>query len=65
MDVLLAAGGTGQEVAAAVLRLCYLTGRPLPRIVVFDSDIAQRQPGEEAQTRMQVLHGLDQPPWSS
>jgi hypothetical protein len=60
MDVLLAAGGTGQEVAAGVLRLCYLTGRPLPNIVVFDSDIAQRQPGEEAQTRMQVLHGLDQ-----
>ena len=27
MDVLLAAGGTGQEVAAGVLRLCYLTGR--------------------------------------
>lgn len=60
MDVLLAAGGTGQEVAAGVLRLCYLTGRNIPDVVVFDSDIAQRQPGEEAQTRMQVLHGLDQ-----
>jgi hypothetical protein len=60
MDVLLAAGGTGQEVAAGVLRLCYLTGLQVPDIVVFDSDIAQRQPGEEAQTRMQVLHGLDQ-----
>jgi hypothetical protein len=60
MDVLLAAGGSGQEVASAVLRLCYLAGRPLPDIVVFDSDIAQRPPGEGAETRMQVLSGLDQ-----
>jgi hypothetical protein len=56
MPELVVAGGTGQETALAVLRLCYLGGAPTPRIWVFDSDVA---PAENvkgaAPSRAQVL----------
>jgi hypothetical protein len=58
MNFLIAAGGTGQEVAAAVMRLCYLTGRPFPEIEVFDTDIGSADSSSGQQTRTQVLTGL-------
>lgn len=58
MNELLAAGGTGQEVAAAVMRLAYLAGIEAPRVTVFDSDIAPRPAGSRARTRSQVLDDI-------
>lgn len=58
MNELLAAGGTGQEVAAAVIRLAYLAGIEAPRVTVFDSDVAPRPAGDAARTRSQVLDDL-------
>lgn len=58
MNFLIAAGGTGQEVAAAVMRLCCLTGRPFPYIEVFDTDIGSADSASGRQTRTQVLTGL-------
>lgn len=36
--ILIAVGGTGQEIALACLRLCHMTGIEVPIIVVLDSD---------------------------
>lgn len=58
MSLLVAAGGTGQEVAAAVMRICYLTGIEPPDIAVFDSDLAPMPPDHQAITRAQVLKKL-------
>jgi hypothetical protein len=55
---LIAAGGTGQEVAAAVLRLGYLAGLDVPNVTVFDSDVAPRAAAQEAMTRTETLQQL-------
>lgn len=60
MKVLIAAGGAGQEVAAAALRIAYLTGSDIPKVVVFDSDVATRPPAQGAMTRTQALNAIEQ-----
>jgi hypothetical protein len=57
MGVLVAAGGTGQEVAAGVMRIAYLSGHRPPEIFVIDSDLAGHEEGE-ARTRHQVVDQL-------
>lgn len=57
MAKLIAAGGTGQEVAAAVLRLSYLSALDVPDIAVFDSDLAPRG-GATTKTRTEMLTEL-------
>jgi hypothetical protein len=57
MSHLIAAGGTGQEVASAVTRLAYLAGAEFPQIIVIDSDIAPNHDGAKL-TRHQALNEL-------
>ena len=57
MSYLVAAGGTGQEVASAVTRLAYLAGVESPQIVVIDSDVAPDHNGAKF-TRYQALNEL-------
>jgi hypothetical protein len=60
MNYLIAAGGTGQEIAAAVMRLCYLTGKEMPKIAVFDTDVGAADSGSHSVTRFQGLNDLQQ-----
>jgi hypothetical protein len=59
MKLLIGAGGTGQEVAAAAIRLAYLAGLEIPGVVIFDSDVGVRAPSEGGQTRAQALQSLE------
>ena len=56
-EQLIAAGGSGQEVAAAALRLSYLGGLEIPDVVIIDSDVAP-DPGSLT-TRSQELQELN------
>jgi len=58
MGHLVGAGGTGQETAAAVLRLAYLCGLEYPDITIVDSDLASYPPDSPILTRWQVLTQL-------
>lgn len=60
MPELLVAGGTGQEVALAALRLSYLLALDLPRVWVLDSDIAPVGSKGARPSRTEALQGLDQ-----
>jgi hypothetical protein len=59
MSFLIAAGGTGQEIAAATLRLSYLSGVQPPETYVIDSDLAANESGK-GRTRQQVVDQLHQ-----
>jgi hypothetical protein len=59
MSHLIAAGGTGEEVAAAALRIGYLMDRPTPTVSVIDSDVAGNSGmGAGYSTRKQELDSL-------
>jgi hypothetical protein len=60
MPELLVAGGTGQEVALSVLRLCYLLDLEIPRVWVLDSDVAPAEAKGTRPSRTQALQALDQ-----
>lgn len=60
MAYLIAAGGTGQEIAAAVLRLSYLSAKTIPHIAIFDTDVGAKAPESACRTRTQILTSLHQ-----
>src|SRR5437870_1563167 len=51
--ILIAVGGTGQEIALACLRLCHMAGSEPPTVLVVDSDQGTSQAG--VRTRSQEL----------